>query len=315
MEWCFHGLDVLPAIKLSIMKHCEWGAQSATNSNRWPCLVLSSSTTRLLMEGLLSLHWLSSAITHMYNYIIIILLLVVPLSWTWCLFFCLSVCLYFCREDYWAESYEQIYVKFLVLCLQQETVRCCRWSGFGSSSSFGPSVIPRFPHCCSCSVLDCTNLAAAGWTRSPNTRTFGVIGVGFYGLDHAPDALLVALWATESHLHWEARMCSEDCSPSGDCRVQGRAPGEGLVEDPRCWRHFFVKICYFVPVLISSVWNGRKINLEAEKWWRLATIFAHWAQKNRKHWGKSPTASWGKNRHWVSYNGSDHRRRLCVQWP
>jgi len=115
-----------PSCHQAVNNEALWGAQSATNSNQWPDLMLSSSTTRLLMEGLLSLHWLSSAITHMYNYIIIILLLVVPLSWTWCLFFCLSVCLYFCREDYWAESYEQIYVKFLGLCLHLETGRCCR---------------------------------------------------------------------------------------------------------------------------------------------------------------------------------------------
>jgi len=122
-----------PSCHLAVNNEALWGAQSATNSNRWPDLMLSSSNTICWWKGCCF-----SAKMHVYNYIIIILLLVVPLSWTWCLFFCLSICLYFCREDYWAESYEQIYVKFLGLSLQQETVRCCRWSGFGSSSSFGP---------------------------------------------------------------------------------------------------------------------------------------------------------------------------------
>jgi len=61
VEWRFYRLDVLPVTH---------GTQN-TNSNQWPRLIISSSTTcRLLMEeALFSLQWLSNTSTRTHQMI------------------------------------------------------------------------------------------------------------------------------------------------------------------------------------------------------------------------------------------------------
>jgi len=53
MAWVFYGLDVLPATKPINVKASN-GTQS-TSLNWWPGFILSSSTTRLLLQGVLLL--------------------------------------------------------------------------------------------------------------------------------------------------------------------------------------------------------------------------------------------------------------------